>query len=295
MSTPGLRFDYEDSVRRYRQDLDQLGQEVFPRTMARLMNQATAQVKRRLDEYTLRAVDKPNAYTKKAWHYIEAKWQDGDRMWSEVRARPSQAQYLWFLVNGGRRVPGDVGTNRSARDTFAFTAQLSPYDGIDRKYVKKLGRQLKAEKKRRTTYRGKRQALVAQGLPQDKQTKRMAKLRWTHVSKGDPGIFFGTIAGVKGYWRRPERLSGVERQSLIAAARARPTRPNTPTGRSGIGYTKPGSKAELLAAVTRETKYRDTFDYEGQVNAAYAQHMTEAAFQASMAYERRRARMLSGP
>ncbi|WP_139015576.1 hypothetical protein [Ensifer aridi] len=289
----GLRFDYEDSVRRFRQDLDQLGREVFPRTMATLMNRATAGVKRRLDEYTLRAVDKPNAYTKKAWYYVQAKWQDGDRMWSEVRARETQAHYLWFLVNGGRRVPGDIGTNRSAKDMFAFTAQLSPYDGIDRKYVKKLGRQLKAERRRRTLYRGKREALVAQGLPQDKQTKRMAKLRWVHVAKGDPGIFFGTIHGVKGFWRRPERLSGDERQSIVDAARSRPTRPNTPTGRSGIGYTKPGSKAELLVAEARGTKYQETFDYDGQVHSAYAEHMTEAAFQASMAYERRRARMLN--
>lgn len=284
----GIRFDYEDSVRRFRQDLDQLA-----KIMARLINRATAGVKQRLDAYTTRAVDKPNAFTKKAWHHIPAKWQDGDRMWAEVRARETQAQYLWFLVNGGRRVPGDVGTNRSARDMFAFTAQLSPFDGIDRKYIKKLGRQLRSEKKRRAQYRGKRQALVAQGLPQDKQSKKMAKLRWAHVAKGDPGIFFGTIHGVKGYWRRPERLSGADRQSLIDAARSRPTRPNTPTGRSGIGYTKPGSKAELLVAVARETKYRETFDYDGKVNAAYAEHMTEAAFQASMAYERRKAQMLS--
>lgn len=177
---------------------------------------------------------------------------------------------------------------------FAFTAQLTQYDGIDRKYIKKLGRQLKAEKKRRATYKGKRQALVAQGLPQDKQAKRMAKLRWMHVAKGNPGIFFGTIHGVKGYWRRPERLSGAERQTIIDAARARPTRPNTPTGRSGIGYTRPGSKAQLLVAVARETKYRETFDYDGEVDAAYADNMTEMAFQASMIYERRRARMLSG-
>ncbi|CAN7332737.1 hypothetical protein [Neorhizobium tomejilense] len=290
MTTPGIRFDYEDSVRRFRADLDALGREVFPRTLETLLNRATAQVQRRLTDYTARVVNKPNAFTKKAWFYTPARWQDGDRMFSEVRARPTQAQYLWFLVNGGRRVPGDVGTNRSARDMFAFTAKLSPQDGIDRKYVKKLGRQLKAEKKRRALYRGKRAAVVAENLPADKQAKKLARLKWTHVSKNAPGIFLGTIGGIKGWWQRPERYLNTERHAVISASRG----PGASAGPSNLSRTRSGSKAKLLVALAKETDYDVTFDYDGEVNQAFADNMTQAAFTSSMEYQRRRQRLIDG-
>ena len=67
--------------------------------MATLMNGATAGVRSRLTGYTLTAVDKFNAFTRKAWYYIKTKSADGDNMWSEVRARDSRTQYLWCGVD----------------------------------------------------------------------------------------------------------------------------------------------------------------------------------------------------
>ncbi|WP_421477708.1 hypothetical protein [Agrobacterium tumefaciens] len=290
MSNPGIGFDYEDSVRRFGADLAALGSEVLPRTIETMLNKATLQVQNRLTAYTALVVNKPNAFTKKAWTNTPARWQDGDRMWSEVRAQTAQAQYLWFLVNGGRRKSGDVGTNRAERDMFAFTAKLSTQHGVDRRYVKKLARQLKAEKKRRATYRGKRAAVVAQNLTADKQKNKLAKLKWVHASKNDPGIFLGTIGGIKGWWQRPERYLNSERQSIIGTARGS----SGSRGASNLSRTRPGSKAKLLVALAKETNYNATFDYAGEVSQAFSDNMTEAAFTSAMEYQRRRQRLING-
>lgn len=288
----GIRLDYQDSVRRFRRELDALSREVFPRAMATMINRSTAQVHSRLTAYTLTAINKPNNLTKKAWYYVKAKPEDGDRMWAEVRAREIQAQYLWFLVSGGTRKPGDVGTNRAARDIFSFTKKLSPGDGIDRRYIRQQMRKLKTENTKRAATKVKRAAVIAERLPAAEQKRKLARLKWSVVSRNAPGVFVGTIAGVKGLWQRPERYTARERQAVIDAARA--GRPSPPGGRSSLPYTRPGSTAKLLVAMSRETRHRATFDYSGEVNTAYAAHMTQAAFDASLEYERRRHRMLNG-
>ncbi|MGO7115602.1 hypothetical protein ACCS79_03720 [Rhizobium johnstonii] len=289
----GLEFRYEDNVRAFKSELDGLGKQVFPRIMARLLNRSVTGVKRTLDAYTQTTIDRPNAYTRKAWSYTKARPEDGDKMSATIQARPDQAQYLWFVINGGTRTGQEVGGNRSPNDLFAWTAKVSPLGGIDRKYRKKLSRQLKAEKKKRALYAGKRRALAAQGLPPDKQARRMAKLHWSTVGSGDPGIFYGVIHGVEGYWQRPERYTAEERLAVIGKARSRPTRPNVPKGKSGLARTRAGSKAKLLVAVARQASYKPTFDYTGEVTASFAKEMTQKAFDASMTYEVRRAKMLS--
>jgi hypothetical protein len=67
-----IRAEWIDNVREFERALDRLGREVWPRALATSMNKAGRQVYGKLRAYTETAIDKPNAFTKKAWKYVPA-------------------------------------------------------------------------------------------------------------------------------------------------------------------------------------------------------------------------------
>lgn len=279
----GVQFNYGDAFYNYRDTLDRIGQEVFPKTCATLLNRAVFQVKKALDEYTKTAVDRPTRFTAKAWSYKKADWRRGGNMKATIQANKKQAQYLWFLLYGGARRGGDAGTNRFAKDMFGFTSQLSEYGGVDRKFIKKLGQRNKKEKKARATLEKRRQNVRNQKTTRAKKQVKLDKIRWQILHPDDPGIFFGTVHGVKGYWQRPQRMLGSERRSLIENARQGQSDEQR-AAPSSIGYTRVGESVKLLAGVYDETNYTPSFDYAGEVAKAFRKHFTERAFQSSMSY-----------
>lgn len=175
---------------------------------------------------------------------------------------------------------------------FAWAAKLTPYGGADRKAIKRIVKDLKKENKKRALYAQKRKAVIAQHSKAAVQARRLAKLRWAVVNKGDPGVFLGTIGGVRGYWRRSERLLAPERQAIIGNARGREGHIKGQRGR--LSWTKPGSHPQLLVALARDTKYKGIFDYHAVVNRAFAEEMTPEKLASSLDYYLKKQRMLSG-
>ncbi len=280
-----LDIAYEDNVDAWAKGLNELGRVVLPRVLARMLNNGAAQTRNKLKEYTEKVIDKPNAFTKRAWSYVQAKPADGDDMKVTIQANPKQAQYLWWLVFGGMREPGDAGTNPKFGDMFASAEKLSRYGGVDLKYVKRLMKKVKEERAQRSAYRERRKMLSSTVMPAAEKQAAMEQLKWNFVSKNKPGVFIGTIHGIKGVWERPQRMKAKQRQRVIKKARKErgdawdehfggATKYKT----QGLGWTKPGSQAKLLVAMARETKYKPTFDFFGVTQAAMSEQMTAENF-----------------
>ena len=278
----GVRITWTDNTRDFRRDLDDAGRRVFPQVMAKSMNNAIYAVKGALETHIAKTVDRPNAFTRKAWVYTKAKAEDGDKMFAEVRARPKQAQYLWLLISGGERKPGDAATNPKFHDMFSWAAKLTQYGGADRREIKRIVKRVAAEKKRRALYAEKRKTVLAQHLKPEVQARRLAKLRWAVVSKGAPGVFLGTIGGVRGYWERSERFVKEDRDAALADSRANGKFRKERTTR--LSWTKPGSRPKLLVALSRETTYKGIFDYNKVVNQSFAEQMSPEKLKASLNY-----------
>ncbi len=275
----GLDFDFNyDKI--YRQ-LDDVGQRLLPKVASRLINNAAFNVRRRLIAYTDEIFDKPNQFTRRAWLVDKARPIDGDRMSASIKAKPHQAAYLQFQIFGTQRHTGDAGSG--PYDLFAWSTQKTQYGGVDRKYLKKLAREHKREKKARAAMAAKRKAYgPARG--NDYYSAARQRLNWTGVTKGKGGIFFGEVHGLKGYWRRPDRYhiehewySGKYSSGFIRIQ-------GKPTGESeqNRSYTKIGQRLELLFAVKSTVNYKKRFDYNKEVAEAFAQSASQAAFNEQM-------------
>ncbi|MEY9831075.1 hypothetical protein ABIA25_002890 [Sinorhizobium fredii] len=272
----GLDFDFNyDKI--YRQ-LDDVGQKLLPKVASRLINNAAFNVRRRLIAYTDEIFDKPNQFTRNAWLVDKARPIDGDRMSAAIKAKPYQAAYLQFQIFGTQRHTGDAGSG--PYDLFAWSAQKTQYGGVDRKYLKKLAREHRKERKARAAMAAKRKAL-GHIRPEERYGKsKRLRVNWTQHTKGKGGIFFGEVHGLKGYWRRPDRHHA--EYDLHDDGRIKKGWSAPKLGSKNRSYTVEGQRLQLLFAVKSTVNYKKRFEFDKEVAEAFAQSANQAAFNEQM-------------
>ncbi|WP_312356749.1 hypothetical protein [Agrobacterium sp.] len=302
----------------YRRELDALGRKVFPKAMATLITKAAWQVRDKLVAYTKSGIiDKPRVFTTspKAWKVLPANAADGDNMKAEIKAQDAQTQYLWWIIMGGTRSAGDAGTGR--HDILFWSRRKTPQGGAyNQKFVEQTTDANKAEKRDRRAWR----AMARSARASDGNTVGpiARDLRWIGRPNYKPGIFFGTVGGIEGYYQRPERLTAVERFSRFGRQSANHDRDvasaNRILGRGGdlsaakrrirdahamsqrgevpklknFPWTKPGSKVKLLMAFKLHTKHDAFFDYDCQMLSAYNANVNATTLAASLRYHKSR-------
>lgn len=251
-----IRMDLGFSYKEIEKTLDDLSKRAMPRAAADVLTNAAFYVKNKLEEHTLKVLDKPNAYTRAAWLVEKANAKDREKMTAAIKARPKQAEYLQWVIFGGTRHKGDAGSG--PYDLFAYSAKLTQYGGVDRKYLKKLSKQAKDEKAARKALAARRKAAADNT---EMSPKERRKLKWVVASKNKPGIFFGTLYGLKGYWQRSERLTRTARRKTGSPV-----------------WTKPGSHPKLLFAVKSEVKSKAIFHYDAVVAEAFLKKANSVEF-----------------
>ncbi|TCA41716.1 hypothetical protein E0J16_34065 [Rhizobium pisi] len=87
-------------------------------------------------------------------------------------------------------------------------------------------------------------------------------LKWKTLSSNRPGVFFGTVGGIKGYYNRPQRMTLRQHAALVGSG-------------GNVSWVRGGSKPKLLLAFTNETKYRPIIDYSAAVDRAARQNLTQ--------------------
>ncbi|MBY5684853.1 hypothetical protein HFO32_22275 [Rhizobium leguminosarum] len=300
----------------YRRELDALGRQVLPKALATTITRAAWQVRDDLVSYSKSGIiDKPRTFTLKAWKVIPANAADGDRMKAEIKAQDEQAQYLWWIIMGGTRSAGDAGTG--AHDILFWSKRKTPQGGA---YNKKLVEQTvdgnKQEKRDRRAWRA--MARAARSAHGNTVGPMARDLRWIGRPEYKPGVFFGRVGNIEGYYQRPERLTAVERFSRfgrrsvshdrdVASANrilarggdlsAAKRRIRDAYGMSQRGevprlknfpWTKPGSKVKLLLAFKLHTQHDAFFDYDGKMLAAYNTNVNATTLAASIRYHKSR-------
>lgn len=172
-------------------------------------------------------------------------------MFAEVKILPAQSAYLRFQIDGGVRKTGDAGSGPF--DLMVFGARKNKAGNIRWGYPKQLSKQNREEKLKRTSLRAQREAARAQG--QD-----TSELAWFRVSRNKPGIFFGEVGGVKGYWQRPKRSK---------AARKRIP---------GVISVRPTEQLKPLLSVADHARYKPRYQYQAQITKAMRVKATPQVF-----------------
>lgn len=90
-------------------------------------------------------------------------------------------------------------------------------------------------------------------------------MQWNVASRNKPGVFFGEIYGLKGYWKRSERYTRSARKKI-----------GTPV------WTKAGSTPELLFALNSTIKNKPIFDYDKVVSESFAKHASPENFRETL-------------
>lgn len=273
----GFNFDY----REIEKQLSDIEKKALPYAAAKVLNNAAFAVRNSLLRYTEKIFDRPNAYTRAAWLVDKANSKDGPAMSAAIKARPKQAAYLQFQIFGGVRGKGTSGSG--PYDLFAYSAKLTKYGGVDRRYLKQISKQAKAEKERRRELASKRRA--AAGDPNMTPARRR-KLKWVVASKNKPGIFFGEIYGIKGYWKRSQRITPHDRKWMAKSSKIHGHvygEMHEQTGKAPKGiWTKAGSHPELLFAVQSTIKNKPIFEYDKVVRKAFEEHASPENFRKAL-------------
>ncbi len=225
--------------------------------MASLNDQMFA-AQRELTAEIMTKVDRPNNFTKRPFIITKAKYRDGDRMFSAINVKPVQAQWFHYLLTGDERHRGDWGTGRW--DILFYSDQPTNIGGFWKpSYVKRITERNKTEKMKRAALRGQRAAFRTghrgEQLPD--------ALKWINASGNRPGVFFGTVGGVKGYYNRPQRMTSRQHAAQVGAAGG------------NIPWVRPGSKPKLLLGFTNATKYHPIIDYSAAVDRAARTYLTQ--------------------
>lgn len=257
------RFDFD--WKRIERDLDDVGRELLPLAAARFLNNIAIDARDRMKKGLNEDFDRPNNFTKNAFGITWAMAKDGDRMAAQVFIKDKQAEYLAYQVFGGVRGAGDPGSGKW--DVFAHAAKLTRYGGVDKGYLKKTAQRNKDEKKQRAALRARRVAARAQR--DAGQFGPFQDFSWVTASKNRPGVFFGEVGGLRGYWERPRRAK---------AARKR---------QRGVVTTGPkgNNRPKLLVAMKDEVRYRPLFRYDFYVREAIRVKGTLPHWQKAMNHE----------
>jgi len=160
-----------------------LAYEALPSAVAEVVNTAAFRARDEMSS-VLNKLDRPNSFTFKPWIVVKAKAPSRDDFSTAVatlKPRYAQEKYLAYVLYGGERTGGSPGA-------WPDDVPVSPEDHQDQygnRVRSLLGRIKKARK-------------------EEKEFRKAGFVRLLKV-KTFEGYFFGTVGGVKGYYRRPAR------------------------------------------------------------------------------------------
>ena len=260
-----MRLDLDFDYARLEHDLDAIGKKALPKAVAGYLNGIAVEARKNMIKHNSEAFDGHVRFTDQAWVYDKAKPSDGEAMYSVVKARPKQEAYLWFQIFGGKRHVGDAGAG-GIKDLFVGADKTNAAGNIKWGYVKSLAKQNREEKSARAEWRT-RSAAIAERRQWDMSQYSPGiyqDLTWTAHAKNKPGIFFGEIGGMKGYWKRPSRTKAArKRKRGVVSVR-----------------TRQGSHLTSLLSVAKTAAYEPRFQYNVQVEKAMYSVGGQAGFAA---------------
>ncbi|MCS4092613.1 hypothetical protein [Rhizobium sp. BK176] len=195
-------------LRGFEKTLTRIERQVLPQAQAGLLNSIAFGARKSLLAYADKTIQgKPTAWTRKGFVVDKA---TPESLEAVVRIQPQQATYITYLINGGVRRKGDVGTTPYDVLTDAPDGEKNAFGNLKRGYLKRIARQAKAEKTKRARLATKRAKVRAAGKP-------TGPARWAaNNAAGKPGIFFGRIGNQKGYWQRATKRDGDYNLKLLA-------------------------------------------------------------------------------
>jgi hypothetical protein len=251
-----MRLDFQFDERALRKTLTTLEKEVLPKAAAGFLNGLAFEAQKTLKAHVKEAFDGSVPFTERGFVVEKAKPAAGlGGMFAEVRIQPAQAAYLRLQIEGGVRRTGDAGSGPF--DLMVFGAKKNKAGNIRWGYPKQLSKQNREEKSKRQSLRAQREAARAAG----DDTSPFAYFR---ASRNRPGIFFGEIGGIKGYWQRPKRSK---------AARKRIP---------GVISVRSTEKLKPLLSVADHARYKPRYQYHTQITKAMRVKATSAAFGAEL-------------
>lgn len=243
----GLDIDY----RRFERSLDQIGKKALPAAATGYLNGIAFAARDQLIKHNSEAFNGHVKFTDRAWVVDKARPDRGANGYAVVKALPAQAEYLKFQIEGGTRRRGDAGSG--PYDLMVFGAKTNRAGNIRWGYPKQLSRQNREEKAARSSLRSQRDA--ARSMDGD-----LTNLSWVKSKRNRPGIFFGEVGGVEGYWQRPKRTK---------AARKR---------LKGVKSVRTTEKIKPLLTVSEFARYKPRFKYDLQISSALSSAGSSASF-----------------
>lgn len=247
-----MRLDFSYDERPFQKNLTHLEKEVLPKAAAGFLSGMAFEAQKNLKSHVKEAFDGSVLFTERGFVVEKAKPTSGLRgMFAEVRIQPAQAAYLRFQIDGGIRKRGDAGSGPF--DLMVFGTKKNRAGNIRWGYPKQLSKQYREEKSKRQSLRAQREAARAAG----EDTSPFAYFR---ASRNRPGIFFGEIGGIKGYWQRPKRSK---------AARKR---------LPGVISVRPTEQLKPLLSVADQARYKPRYQYQAQITKALRVKATQQAF-----------------
>ena len=247
-----MRLDFQFDERALQKSLNQIQKEVFPKAAAGFLNGMAFEAQKALKAHVKEAFDGSVPFTERGFVVSKAKPSANlSNMFAEVKILPAQAAYLKFQIDGGVRKTGDAGSGPF--DLFVFGAKKNRAGNIRWGFPRQLSKQYREEKSKRASLRAQRESARAQG----QDTSPFAYFR---AARNRPGIFFGDIGGVKGYWQRPKRSK---------AARKRIT---------GVISVRPTDQLKPLLSVADHARYKPRYQYQAQITKALRVKATQQSF-----------------
>jgi len=250
-----MRLDFQYDERALRKTFQNLEISI-QKAAAGFLNGVAFEAQKTLKAHVKEAFDGSVPFTERAWTVEKAKLTSGMQgMFAEVRALPAQAAYLRYQIDGGIRKTGDAGSGPF--DLMVFGAKKNAAGNIRWGYPKQLSKQNREEKSKRLSLRAQREAARAQG--QD-----TSALAWFRVTRNKPGIFFGEIGGIKGYWQRPKRSKAARKRQI------------------GVISVRPTEQIKPLLSVADQARYKPRYQYQAQIAKALRVKATPQAFSAEL-------------
>lgn len=247
-----MRMDFAFDERALTKNLTSLQKEVLPKAAAGFLNGIAFEAQKALKEHVKEAFDGSVPFTERGFLVEKAKPNAQlSNMFSVVKIRPDQSAYLKFQIDGGTRKTGDAGSGPF--DLPVFGAKRNAAGNIRRGYTKQLSKQHRDEKAKRLSLRQQREAARQNG----QDTSPFAYFR---VSRNRPGIFFGEVGGVKGYWQRPKRSKAARKRTV------------------GVISVVATEKLKPLLSVAPVARYKPRYQYQTQITKALRVRGTTAGF-----------------
>lgn len=250
-----MKFDFQFDERALRKTFQAI-ENNFQKAAAGFLNGIAFEAQKALKAHVKEAFDGSVPFTERGFVVSKAKPTSGlGSMFAEVTILPAQSAYLKFQIDGGVRRTGDAGSGPF--DLMVFGAKKNKAGNIRWGYPKQLSKQNREEKSKRLSLRAQREAARAQG--QD-----TSALAWFRVTRNKPGIFFGEIGGIKGYWQRPKRSKAARKRQI------------------GVISVRPTEQIKPLLSVADQARYKPRYQYQAQIAKALRVKATTQAFGAEL-------------